>query len=50
MSYRVVVHGDGENYWVACDDLESALYRFKMEQQDDRQVSLIWEGFDWEYE
>lgn len=50
VSYKVVVHGDGEKYWIGFDDLDPAFDRFKAEQKDDNQVSLIWEGFDWEPE
>lgn len=50
MSYQVFVRGDGESFWTGHDDLEEAFERFQVECNSTRQVSLVWEGFDYEPE
>lgn len=50
MSYRVIVNGDGENFWIGFDYFEEALERFQQEQLPERKVTLEWEHFDYERE
>jgi hypothetical protein len=50
VSYRVIVNGDGENYWTGHDDFVTALARFVEEMQPERKVTLEWEHFDYEPE
>lgn len=50
MSYRVIVNGDGENFWTGHDYFTEAMDRFLVEQLPGRKVSLVWEHFDYEEE
>lgn len=50
MSYRVIIDGDGEAFWLGFDYFNDAVQRFQEEQLPARKVTLEWEHFDYEEE